>query len=551
MIAQCFRKLICFLLLLSYCMSSNHTLECIAYSNSNSILERMNQIPRYYTSYCTDESVSQLDDVLAIISQTDLDSLTPDEYASLYDALNNALNSLSYRSGNVPQIFISTANENGLTLQKADGYTPASIVIQDKDHTIVEDSKATIAVRGNTTSKLNKKPFNLKFSKKEDLFGFGKAKKYCLLANAMDPTMLRQHIALDFAEELGLEFTSNKKFVEVYLDGSFRGCYLLTEAVQVNENRVEIESDPDSFFVEYEIRREEADVTYLKTENNLRYALKYPEAPSDDQLSFILSVLNGCEKALESMDWDQVINCMDVESFAQYYLLNEYMKNADSNFSSMFFYYFKGKLHAGPAWDYDLSSGNPSVGYYGEKYYSSDGKNYEMLYAKNALWLHNLFSYPEFDCIVKSLFKKHWEYMSSINQMIDSLVEEYRTVFDRNASEAGWSVSKHSSIYMRIPDATYDENVAYMKDFFINRLTYLEAFYMPPPPSGDCNHDGEFGIADAVLLQKWLLSEPNVKLHDWLSVDFNTDNQLTTSDLSLLKRALLKGETGPQLDNIS
>ena len=96
----------------------------------------------------------------------------------------------------VPQIRITTENGNGNELQKEDGYQNASISITDTDGTVLEDD-CTIKVRGNTTalSWITKKGFNFKFSKKQDVLGMGKGKKWALVANVFDPTLLRNYLA--------------------------------------------------------------------------------------------------------------------------------------------------------------------------------------------------------------------------------------------------------------------------------------------------------------------------------------------------------------------
>ena len=58
---------------------------------------------------------------------------------------------------------------------------------------------------------------------------------------------------------------------------------------------------------------------------------------------------------------------------------------------------------------------------------------------------------------------------------------------------------------------------------------------------GDVNMDGNFDIADVVLLQKWLLAVPDTKLTDWKAADLCEDNRLDVFDLCLMKRKLIYG----------
>lgn len=102
---------------------------------------------------------------------------------------------------------------------------------------------AQIKVRGNTTALywMQKKPFTIKFSSKKNVLGMGSGKKWALIANLFDPTLLRNYVAFDTAQKMGIEYTSNQRFVELWLDGSYRGCYTLYEPVQQGVDRVDID----------------------------------------------------------------------------------------------------------------------------------------------------------------------------------------------------------------------------------------------------------------------------------------------------------------------
>ncbi len=60
---------------------------------------------------------------------------------------------------------------------------------------------------------------------------------------------------------------------------------------------------------------------------------------------------------------------------------------------------------------------------------------------------------------------------------------------------------------------------------------------------GDVNDDGVFSVSDVVLLQKWLLAVPDTHLANWKAADFCEDNKLDVFDLTLMKRAMIYGET--------
>ena len=111
------------------------------------------------------------------------------------------------------------------------------------------------------------------------------------------------------------------------------------------------------FLLEYQSSRSEAGVAYIKADE-LRFEVVEPEEPKRNQPSYIKDTMNRILDVIDSRDYDEIQKVIDVDSFAAYFLLNELYKTVDFGFSSVYYYYKDNVLYAGPAWDYDLSSGN-------------------------------------------------------------------------------------------------------------------------------------------------------------------------------------------------
>ena len=240
----------------------------------------------------------------------------------------------------VPQIHIETENGNGTALEKADGYVQAKISITDPDGSVLEDN-VSFKVRGNTTALywVKKKAYTFKFAKKKELYGMGKGKKWVLLANAFDPTLMRNYLAFDTARELGFAYVPGQKITELWIDGAFRGCYTLMTPVQEGKDRVDINiENGKDFMVELESMTEEEGVTYFKAEG-WRYAVKEPEEPDEEEAAYIQNTFTSIAKTLKNGTEQEIRDVIDVESFAKFYVLNEYMKTFDFSMSSVFFYY--------------------------------------------------------------------------------------------------------------------------------------------------------------------------------------------------------------------
>jgi spore coat protein CotH len=215
---------------------------------------------------------------------------------------------------------VTTANGNGNSLEKADGYTDAQISIKGLDNSLLEDA-VSFKVRGNSTAMvgISKKAFTFKFSYKKDVLGMGKGKKWALIANAFDPTLLRNYMALSLAKKLGLAYTSEFRFAELWVDGVFRGCYLLAEPVQEGKDRVNIDVESNEgkndFLIEYEASRQEDGVTYF-TVQNLRFISSEPEEPDEAQLDYIKSTMDAVLSAVRRGNPEEIAQKIDVASFA-------------------------------------------------------------------------------------------------------------------------------------------------------------------------------------------------------------------------------------------
>lgn len=108
----------------------------------------------------------------------------------------------------IPRVEITTAAGNGNAITKPYGYVAATIKVIDGEETVAEDTEGYVRVRGNSTADAAKKRYTFKFSEKTNLFKMGKAKKWVLLANCFDPTLLRNAVALKMAQDMGLDYST-------------------------------------------------------------------------------------------------------------------------------------------------------------------------------------------------------------------------------------------------------------------------------------------------------------------------------------------------------
>ena len=443
----------------------------------------------------------------------------------------------------IPQIKVITENGNGTMLQKADGYVNAQIAITDADGSVISDS-VSFKVRGNTTAMttIAKKAYTFKFAKKKNVLGMGSGKKWALIASAFDPTLLRNYIAFDIAYELGLDYTSNQKFVEVWVDNSYRGCYILYEPVQEGKDRVDIDIESNDgkkdFLIEYEAQRVEDDVTYF-TVDGLRFISSEPEYPDDDQLNYITDTMKGIIYTLKNGTEEEIREKIDVDSFAEFYLLNEFVKTYDFDMSSVFFYYKNGKLYAGPAWDYDLSAGNENVERYPNSTRIKNAAFTDGLLAHNKNIYKFITDKQWFNDETAHVYNKHFDffkYIYSDGGLMDSVKNEYSAVFERNYSAGVGKVSQSWINIQKKPLATYDENYDFLKNWYKERNEWLsEHFGVPYVLTGDADGSGYVDTVDATYLCRAVILATGEAINKAAS-DVDEDGEVTVVDATFIQR---------------
>ena len=299
-----------------------------------------------------------------------------------------------------PIISIDTEDGSGVT-SKVD-YKGCTITLENADESYCfENVEAEIRGRGNSSWGMEKKSYRIKFTEKRSMFGSDyEAKSWTLIANHCDKSLSRNALAYEMSQRFkGLDFSSMNEFVELYLNGEYMGVYLLCDQIQVGEGRVDIgESfydDPSQmgFLIELDSRANEEGkegYDYVELDYGLPYLIKSPSSSDpaydpDVHLKYVTKYLSSCLDALSEQDWDKICELIDIDSFVDMYIVNEMFANLDHYMFSCYFYKApNGKLYAGPAWDFDISSGNVDYGY--AEGSAESGPRQDLIYS-GKLWI--------------------------------------------------------------------------------------------------------------------------------------------------------------------
>ena len=264
-----------------------------------------------------------------------------------------------YRLTNLPVVSIHTEN-NVEPYDKVHAINALITVISDKDKKLRTDS-GTVRLRGNGSNNFPKKPYRIKFNKKHHVLDSpAKAKKWALINNYGDKTLMRNLLANEVSRGLGMPYTPYAQSVDVLVNGEYKGSYQLMDHVDVKENRVELdtlaneEDDPQStaFLIEVDAYASSSDCWFRSNTGN-PITIHYPD---DDEITpgqkeYIMNCVNTMESK-----WRQYL---DVNTFYRFFLVGEFSGNTDTFWSTyMYKHRQNDTIFTGPVWDMDLAFEN-------------------------------------------------------------------------------------------------------------------------------------------------------------------------------------------------
>lgn len=406
----------------------------------------------------------------------------------------------------LPTVFINIKGGKDITT-KTDTYYRARIVIKDANSTMLTmDDSVGIRGRGNSTWLSAKKPYRLKFDKKKKLLGdaFASNKSWTLLANAADKTMIRNALTYDLGEFAGLKFCPAAKFVDLVLNGKYRGTYQISDQVNVDGvkgKRVNIDEDY-GWFLEM-ASWNAAEAPYVQVNGGGCFNIKNPEydtsttegtasteALKTEVLTFCQNerdaVLGGGAYTSPTKGWRAYL---DESSLINYLVTTEMIGNVDA-YTSIYLYKDKDqtKLSFGPLWDEDLGYNNCPTS--GDFLASSNNLTYELHHNSE------FFGYQVQQMLKEPTFAKavldRWKALVDggiqdyLIQRVESLASVISKSKDLNYSldteltgSGAWSISTTDAAFSGWQGAkthsTYAEYITDLEDYIRGRIPIVTA----------------------------------------------------------------------------
>ena len=341
----------------------------------------------------------------------------------------------------LPVMYLDT--EQAAPIVSKEDFVPAVFSIRSEDSSeYLEETACSVRGRGNTTWEWPKKPYLIRLDKRESLLGMPKHKRWVLLANFMDRTLMRNLVSMKVASMTGLDWTPRCRSIELVLNGKHVGNYLLIEQVRVDKNRVPVtEMTPEDnegealtggylleldFHYDNQVQWRDPHGRSHQPgfEASIPFGVKYPD-PEDltpSQLSYIQGFISRAAGALYGDGFTDsekgYAAYLDVDSFIDYWLVFEVMGNHElGNPGSVYFHKDRGgKLKAGPCWDFD----------WGVLSYKTSPHAQTGLINLHSIWYDRLFEDPSFREKARARFQELLPLLQTIPAYMDETRERLR-----------------------------------------------------------------------------------------------------------------------------
>lgn len=344
----------------------------------------------------------------------------------------------------------------------------------------------TLKGRGNGTWVQDKKPFQIKFEDKVDLFGMGKARKWYLLANNLDSTHLRNKAAAKIEKMLEMEYVIDSRYIELYVNEEYEGLYYLTPAMEIGKNSVDLR-DENGVLVELDNIYGSVEEYYLTSSGDyltIKDMVNWDN--KNDVMSNFLDSYNRLESAINEKKFNEIQALIDVDSWAKYYLLSEFIVNPDAYWTSFYLYKdgLDDKIHAGPGWDFDLAFANKMWGnWIGSRFYSPT----ETMIRKQELLLRDSgeVSLSEFEYMWSGFLSTVVFDLMKISEFKERVIELYQRYFSGREDELINEIMVNAN-YIRdgaVIDnkkwnkGDFDVDLKEMVDWINRRYSYFEIEY--------------------------------------------------------------------------
>jgi hypothetical protein len=375
---------------------------------------------------------------------------------------------------NLPVVVIRTENERKVV--DKENWISGKMTVDGIGLFPDYEGEITIRGRGNATwSMFPKKPYAIKLETKESILGMPRHKRWVLLANYLDRTLLRNHIAFEISRRTDLAWTPRGQYVEVMLNDMHLGNYYLCEQVQIDENRINIaemtpldlddEAITGGYLMEFDTSYDEVN-KFISPVKKFPVMFKEPEEGvlQPAQFEYMQNYIGKIEHLLYKDGTfprnREYVSMIDEVSFIDFWLVMELTGIVEPGLPRSCYFHKdrNGLLKAGPVWDFDYGA-----------FVARDGFT-----CIRSLWYDALFK----DLVFVDKARKRWVLLKPRFEEVVPLIEEcgYQLQESENIDAQMWGNQRTSEPYNNDEHLSYREALGLMKSNYERRITQLNNY---------------------------------------------------------------------------
>ena len=444
-------------------------------------------------------------------------------------------------SRTVPLVHINT--QDSMPIISKDYYINGELWIESCDVEGFEslgsdDAPLVIEIkgRGNYTWTCLKKPYKIKFAKKQSPLGLDNSKHFVLKPDCDDWSgYLRNETGFETSRQLGMPYTTRQYPVELILNGEYEGIYFLCEKIRVESGRVDIMEQIDNDTNPYNVtggwlieKDGNGPLINAQYQNNdpdesfYYFSSESPELLSQEQLNYITPLLQRIDSLIFVADKNDTAweNYLDINSLAKYYVIQEVMESVESFSGSLFMYKDWGedeKFKFGPVWDFDCSTyANGTTG---------DHFIFEYETEFTFLWIKELLKFPHFQQNIRMVWK---EFMANdvLSKVLEHAHQWRNIVKDAEISD--------SQRWPFLASVHPEELTTQYLDIISRKVAWLDEQWTVPVGDVDC--DGHVNAVDVTIIYNYLLNGDETHKY---TCDVNGDGHINSVDITTIYDILL------------
>ena len=353
-------------------------------------------------------------------------------------------------------------------------------------------NKIMTKYRGNSSLDFDKHQYLLKFITKKgkkknvSLLGMQDENTWILNGPYLDKTLIRNYVSYNIAGKI-MDSTPEVRFCEVYVNGEYQGVYLLVESIGkeltgVTKYKPRWSNGMTSYVLRVDRKQDKDNGVFLNNLSKYTKKLAIYNAvnvvyPSNEDLNnklvdYIENDFNKFEKMLYSFDFKKYPEYIDVDSFVDYMIINEYFKNSDAGTHSTYLYKdIRGKIHMGPVWDFNNSANNYVQEVYSKENFMFQDKTWYDMLLKDERFTNKVIS--RYKYLRKNILSDKY-----IQDYIDNTVNYLGDSIDRNYEVWGYTFTEKNLKNMLIPDnrnyRSYKEALEQYKEYLHDRGEWMD-----------------------------------------------------------------------------